>query len=94
MDQFKSRFYTNITHEFRTPLTIIGGMVQQIRQAPSKWLEEGLRMIERNNNNLLHLVNQILDLRKLETGKLSLQLIQGDIISYLRYITESFHSLA
>lgn len=94
MDAVKSRFFTNISHELRTPLTIIGGMVQQIRKSPSKWSDKGLRMIERNNNQLLDLVNQILDLRKLETGSLQLKLVQDDIIAYLRYLTESFQSLA
>ena len=94
LDDIKSHFFTNISHEFRTPLTIISGMVHQIRQSPDEWLEKGLKMIERNNANLLNLVNQILDLRKLETGNLQLDLIRGDIIFYLRYITESFHSLA
>ncbi|MGD1891864.1 MAG: tetratricopeptide repeat protein [Cyclobacteriaceae bacterium] len=94
MDTIKSRFFTNISHEFRTPLTVIGGMAQQIEKFPNKWLDKGLKVIERNNANLLNLVNQILDLRKLETGTLSLHLIQGDIIQYLQFLVESFHSLA
>lgn len=89
LDKAKSRFFTNISHEFRTPLTVISGMAGQIRG------QENLRkLIQRNSGNLLHLVNQILDLRKLETSTLDLQLIQGDIVFYLRYLLESFHSLA
>ena len=94
LSQVKSRFFTNISHELRTPLTIIGGMVDQIRKQPQQWLDKGLTMIERNNANLLRLVNQILDLRKLESGNLVLELTHGDIISYLRYIVESFQSYA
>ena len=94
LDQLKSRFFTNISHEFRTPLTIIGGMAQQIEKSPDTWLHKGVKAIKRNNANLLNLVNQILDLRKLETGTLSLHLIQGDIIQYLQFLVESFHSLA
>ncbi|MEM9834233.1 MAG: tetratricopeptide repeat protein [Bacteroidota bacterium] len=94
MDTIKSRFFTNISHEFRTPLTVIGGMAQQIKKFPNEWLDKGLKVIERNNANLLNLVNQILDLRKLETGALSLHLIQGDIIHYLQFLVDSFHSLA
>lgn len=94
LSQVKSRFFTNISHELRTPLTIIGGMVDLIRKQPKEWLEKGLNMIERNNGTLLRLVNQILDLRKLESGNLILDLTNGDIVSYLRYIVESFHSFA
>jgi|GEM_PF-1744108 len=94
LSQVKSRFFTNISHELRTPLTIIGGMVDQIRKQPKEWLDRGLAMIDRNNATLLRLVNQILDLRKLESGTLKLDLTHGDIISYLRYIVESFQSFA
>lgn len=94
LSQVKSRFFTNISHELRTPLTIIGGMVEQIKQSPDRWLNKGLKMIERNNGYLLHLVNQTLDLRKIEASNLPLKLIHQDIIAYLRYIVESFHSLA
>lgn len=94
LDRLKSQFFTNISHEFRTPLTIISGMANQIKQSPSKWLEKGTAMILRNSANLLHLINQILDLRKLERGGMQVNNIQGDIIYYLRYLLESFHSLA
>lgn len=94
LDEMKSRFFTNIAHELRTPLTIISGMANQMRENPEQWSEKGLRMIIRNSDSLLNLVNQILDLRKLEAGKLDLRMVQGDVIQYLSYITESFHSLA
>ena len=94
MDTFKTRLYTNITHEFRTPLTVILGMAQQIGERPKTNLKEGLNMIVRNGQNLLSLINQMLDLSKLESGKLTLNYQQGDIIPFLRYLVESFHSLA
>ncbi len=94
LDKMKSHFFTNISHELRTPLTIISGMTDRIGENPEKWLKKGRRMIKRNSDNLLNLVNQILDLRKLESGKLKLDLIQSDVIGYLKYIVESFHSLA
>jgi len=94
LDKLKSHFFANISHELRTPLTIIGGMAEQIEKDPEKWMNKGLEMIRRNNENLLNLVNQILDLRKLEAGAMTLDLIQEDILFYIRYITESFHSLA
>lgn len=89
LDAFKSKLYTNITHEFRTPLTIISGMTDQIKEN-----EKEKKMIKRNSANLLNLVNQILDLKKLETGNLELELIQDNVINYLRYIFESFQSFA
>ncbi|MDW3649308.1 MAG: response regulator [Bacteroidia bacterium] len=94
LDELKSRFFTNISHEFRTPLTIISGMIEQVKRQPELWLEKGAEMIKQNSQNLLNLVNQILELRKLESEELKPQYIQGDIISYLKYISESFESLA
>ncbi|MDX1941592.1 MAG: response regulator, partial [Saprospiraceae bacterium] len=94
LDEMKSRFFTNIAHELRTPLTIIGGMANQMQENPEQWRDRGLKMIIRNSNSLLNLVNQILDLRKLESGKLHLKMVQGDVIQYLSYIFESFQSLA
>ena len=94
LDAVKTKLYTNITHEFRTPLTIILGMAKQVRDNPKDWFREGLKMIIRNGNNLLHLVNQMLDLSKLESGAMPVNLIQGDILTYLKYVMESFHSLA
>ncbi|MCB0854347.1 MAG: hypothetical protein KDD63_19125, partial [Bacteroidetes bacterium] len=94
LDQLKSTLFTNISHEFRTPLTVITGMAQQIRSKPEKWVNKGSEMILRNGNQLLNLVNQILELRKLEAGSLQVNLVHQDLIAYLRYIFESFHSLA
>lgn len=94
LDTVKNQLYTNITHEFRTPLTVILGMAQQVKENPAVHLNTGMEMIIRNGQSLLNLVNEMLDLSKLETGKMELQLINGDIINFLRYIVESFHSLA
>ena len=90
----KTRLYTNITHEFRTPLTVIRGMTDKIMEEPDNWVEKGGKLIMRNTDQLLHLVNQMLDLRKLESNSLQLNMVQGDMIAYLKYIVESFHSLA
>ncbi len=94
LDNLKTQLYTNITHEFRTPLTVILGMAHQIANKPKEYLKSGTEMIIRNGESLLKLINEMLDLSKLESGKMSLQLVQGDIINFLRYIVESFHSLA
>ena len=92
LDVAKTRLYTNITHEFRTPLTIILGIADKVEQQPTQWLERGIRMIKRNSRNLLFLVNQMLDLSKLESDALKVNMVQGNILPYLKYITESFHS--
>ncbi|WP_167606395.1 hybrid sensor histidine kinase/response regulator transcription factor [Maribellus sediminis] len=89
LDQAKSRFFTNISHEFRTPLTVILGMAGQIKEQTRI-----RKLIQRNAQVLLRLINQILELRKLETVGLEAQMIQGDIVAFIRNITESFHSLA
>ena len=94
LDAFKTRFYTNITHQFRTPITVILGMIDQIQAHPSTWMQKGANMIRRNGQRLLHLVNQILDLSKLEAGQMPVHLVRYDVIQYLRYIVESFHSSA
>jgi signal transduction histidine kinase/ligand-binding sensor domain-containing protein/DNA-binding response OmpR family regulator len=94
LDGVKTRLYTQITHEFRTPLTVILGMTGQILEDPAKNAVPAARMIERNGHSMLRLVNQLLDLARLESGKLVLHWVQGDVMAYLRYLLESFHSLA
>jgi len=94
LDTVKTRLYNNITHEFRTPLTVILGMAQQVIDKPGEHFKNGMDMIMRNGRSLLELINEMLDLSKLESGKMSLQVVQGDLITFLRYIVESFHSLA
>lgn len=89
LDVFKNRLYTNITHEIRTPLTVISGMADQI-----KGQEKIKRLIKSNSADLINLVNQILDLRKLEMGKLQLKYIQADVVLFLRNIVESYQALA
>lgn len=94
MDALKTRLYTNITHEFRTPLTVILGLSDQIKNQVSESVKNNLQIIRRNGRQLLDLVNQLLDLSKLEAGRLELEYQQGDLINYLKYLLESFHSLA
>lgn len=94
LDTVKTQLYTNITHEFRTPLTVILGMAQQVIEKPAEQFETRMDMIVRNGRSLLKMVNELLDLSKLETGKMHLQLSQGNVIHFLHYVVESFHSLA
>lgn len=94
LDQMKSQFLTNISHEFRTPLTVIEGMVDQIVKKPDKWLIRGAQMIKRNSTQLLYLVEQIMDLTKLEDGTLKINLIKSDVTTYLQDIIDPFYALA
>ncbi|MCF8248200.1 MAG: helix-turn-helix domain-containing protein [Saprospiraceae bacterium] len=103
LDSFKSRVFTNLTHEFRTPLTVILGMADEL--AVGSWqsavsgqekqrMEKGLGQVSKNGQNLLRLINQLLDLSKLEDNSFKLKLQHTDIVPYLRYVTESFQSIA
>ena len=98
LNDFKSRFFTNITHEFRTPLTVILGMTERLTVDGGRLTESDaqgkLTLIKRNGESLLRLINQILDLAKLESKTLKINYIQGDVLTYLKYIAESLHSLA
>ncbi|MDH3244291.1 MAG: hypothetical protein OEM26_06725, partial [Saprospiraceae bacterium] len=94
LDAAKSNLYINITHEFRTPLTVISGMTDQILEDPSKWYREGLELIKGSSHKLLKLVNQMLDLSKLESGNLKMELVQADMVAYLNYLIRSLQSYA
>ena len=82
----KTRLYTNITHEFRTPLTVILGMADSVRNIGQNGLSGKMDTIIKNGKNLLQLVDQMLDLSKLESGKMSLNKIQANIIPFLKYV--------
>ena len=94
LDETKTKLLTNITHEFRTPLTIILGMAKLIKEKPDEWLKKGTEKITRNGIALLHLVNDLLDLARLEAGAMPVISLQQDIIKQLRFLTESFSSVA
>jgi signal transduction histidine kinase/ligand-binding sensor domain-containing protein/CheY-like chemotaxis protein len=98
LDELKTNLYTNITHEFRTPLTVILGMADRLRDHVQKGaydqVEQTIKMIRHNGQNLLKLVNEMLDMAKLDNGGLELQLIQGDMVLFVKYVTDSFQSMA
>lgn len=84
-----THLYTNLSHEFRTPLTVILGSNKQI-----KGHQKEKELIRRNGNQLLGLVNQVLDLNKLEVNKMDVNWQQGDVMNFVRYCIESFEILA
>jgi signal transduction histidine kinase/DNA-binding response OmpR family regulator/ligand-binding sensor domain-containing protein len=94
LNEAKSHFFANISHEFRTPLTIILGMADRIQRQADHQLQQSASLIERNGRSLLRLVNQILDLTKLEAGAMALQPVRADLVGFMHYITESVQTMA
>ncbi len=96
MDEMKTKFFNNVSHEFRTPLTLIQGPVEDLMTNArlNKKEHHKLQMISRNADRLLNLVNQLLNIAKLDSGNMKMNLTEGDIMESLRIITGSFLSLA
>ncbi|MCT4648245.1 MAG: response regulator [Carboxylicivirga sp.] len=96
MNEMKLRFFTNISHEFRTPLTLIAGPLKSLRESESFKGKpaEYLNIIDRNSNRLLNLVNQILDLRKVEKGKSILNVTSINVKAFIEERYSNFHQLA
>jgi signal transduction histidine kinase/DNA-binding response OmpR family regulator len=96
MDQIKSRFFANISHEFRTPITLIMGPLEQmLSTCPGHDREQKkkLRMMLRNCQRLLRLINQLLELANFESGTMKLQSRPRNIIHFLKGIIASFEIL-
>ena len=95
LDEMKSRFFTNVTHDFRTPLTLIlspmSGLIQDL--AGTRY-EKRLESIKRNAAQLLSLINQLLDFSKLETQALTLREARGDIGQFVGQTLELFNQEA
>ena len=93
LNEMKMQFFTNISHEFRTPLSLIQGPVESLMNSVK---DQGqlaqLNIIKQNGARLLDLINQIMDLRRLDNGKASLDLKCGEIISFTRNVFKFFIS--
>lgn len=95
LDSFKNRFFANITHEFRTPLTIIMGLAERLRKGGSReTIPDNAAQIFTQGNNLLDLVNQMLELAKLESHGLVLHYVQSNISAFVRFHARSFQAPA
>ena len=95
LDRLKSNFFANISHEFRTPLTLIKGPIDHVLHNPDEELgRENAEMISRNTSRVLKLVNQLLDLSRIDEGSLQLTPSEGDVLKCLRSTASSFNSLA
>lgn len=93
LDDAKSQLFTSITHEFRTPITLISGLADQI-PLDSKATSHAVAQIKKQSDKLLHLVNQILDLSQIDSNTLRLHPVRGEVIRFLKYVFESFYSAA
>ncbi|PIB34314.1 hypothetical protein BFP72_02160 [Reichenbachiella sp. 5M10] len=95
LDQMKSSFFANISHEFRSPLTLIlGPLKAMMEKRDFTSSSDQIAMMLRSAENLLNLINQLLELSKLESGKMRLELVTTDVVTFLKPILHSFSSLA
>ena len=94
MEEMKLTFFTNVSHELRTPLMLIISPLQALlRKETDPKKHKTLELIYRNAQRLLGMVGQILDFRKVEKGKETLNLLSGDIVGYVRNLVSNFQSL-
>ncbi|HWS01448.1 MAG TPA: two-component regulator propeller domain-containing protein, partial [Prolixibacteraceae bacterium] len=95
IDALKIKFFTNISHEFRTPLTLILGPAEKLLMTFSDKPEgKYIRLIDQNARRLLQMVNQLLDFRKMEVQGFDYNRYYGDIIDFLREVVFSFNYLS
>jgi signal transduction histidine kinase/CheY-like chemotaxis protein/AraC-like DNA-binding protein len=95
LDRLKIKFLTNLSHEFRTPISLILGPVDRLlSQENSEPATGQLNLVRRNARRLLNLVNQLLDFRKMEEHELTLQDSEGELVSFVKEVTDSFKDLS
>jgi signal transduction histidine kinase/CheY-like chemotaxis protein len=91
LNELKSRFFANISHEFRTPLTLIKSPIQQLqKQIVTDEQNKQLHLIDHNANRMLELVDQLLELSKIDSGKLSVILKKGNLQHFFHSVVEPF----
>src|SRR4029078_6462967 len=95
LDAMKTKFLTNVSHEFRTPLNLILSPIQDLAETVSEQQQkQKILLIKRNAKRLLNLVNQLLDFRKMEVQGFQLNLTEDDIVKYIRQTCISFSDIA
>ncbi len=95
LDRLKIKFLTNLSHEFRTPISLILGPVETLLQKESNsGLFKQLQLVKHNARRLLNLVNQLLDFRKMEEQELKLNPTEGNLVPFVEEISQAFKDLA
>lgn len=88
-------FFTNITHEFRTPITLIIGPIERaLKLSTNPKVVEQLQLVERNSKYLLTLVNQLMDFRKIESGKMEIMIVRGNFRNFIAEVMAPFVAAA
>ncbi|WP_455074890.1 hybrid sensor histidine kinase/response regulator transcription factor [Prevotella fusca] len=94
MAAMRENFFTNITHEFRTPLTVILGLSRDLQEVDSVETKEKAQVIERQGKGLLALINQLLDISKVKSAVGRPDWKNGNIVAFLTMIVEGYHDYA
>lgn len=96
LTEFRLRFFTNISHEFRTPLTIIKGSIESMNSmsALPTALKKNIRTLDKSSDKLMRLIDQLLEFRKMQNNKMDLRLEQTEMVSFIKGIYEIFSETA
>lgn len=96
LTEYKLVFFTNISHEFRTPLTLMQGSLERLHRIPDlpQSILHPLHGLEKSMNRMSRLINQLLEFRKMQNGKLALSLEETDVVAFLRGIFQDFKDAA
>ena len=95
LDRIKTKFFTNISHEFRTPISLIVSPLDRMqRKYKDQEFQREIALIDRNAKRLLNLVNQLLDFRKLESDDIRMKATEGDIVEFIKDAVTSFSDLS
>lgn len=96
LTEYKLVFFTNISHEFRTPLTLIQGALEKIQRSPNvpKDIQHSLKTMDKSTKRMLRLINQLLEFRKMQNNKLALSLEETDVVAFLYEIYLSFKDVS
>ena len=94
MSSMRETFFTNITHEFRTPLTLILGLSQDLQQDESEQTRERAKSIERQGQGLLTLINQLLDISKIKSSVGESRTCRGNVTAHIAMIVDSYRDYA
>lgn len=96
LHNFKQQFFTNISHEIRTPVTLILGSINRLLKAGKGYIDrnDSLELMKKNGNHLLQLVNELLDFKKFETNEMKLEVSEGNWVKFSKEIFLSFTEMA